>query len=113
MLAAVGLYGVIAYSVSRRVREIGVRKALGAETSRVVALVLRQGMVLVGIGGAIGAVLAGLSGRFLSRVLFVGSFDPVSFLVAFGVLAAVAALANWIPARRASLVHPMVALRGE
>jgi predicted permease len=113
VLAAVGLYGVIAYSVSRRVREIGVRKALGAETNRVVGLVLRQGMVLVGIGGVVGAVLAGLSARFLSSVLFVGSFDPVSFLGAFGVLALVAALANWIPARRASRVDPMVALRGE
>jgi predicted permease len=113
VLAAVGLYGVIAYSVSRRVREIGVRKALGAETNRVVGLVLRQGMVLVGIGGVVGAVLAGLSARFLSSVLFVGSFDPVSFLGAFAVLAAVAALANWIPAHRASQVDPMVALRGE
>jgi cell division protein FtsX len=114
----IGVFGLLALvlaavGLSRRVREIGVRKALGAETNRVVGLVLRQGMVLVGIGGVVGAVLAGLSARFLSSVLFVGSFDPVSFLGAFAVLAAVAALANWIPAHRASQVDPMVALRGE
>jgi hypothetical protein len=111
-LAAVGLYGVIGYSVSRRVREIGIRKALGAETSSVVGMVLRQGMVLVTIGGIVGAVLGGLSARFLSSVLYVGAFDAVSFALAFAVLASVAALANWIPARRASRVDPMVALRG-
>jgi predicted permease len=113
VLAAVGLYGVIAYSVSRRVREIGVRKALGAETSRVLTLVLRQGMVLVGVGGLLGAVLAGLSARLLSSVLFVGVLDPTSFALSFGVLAAVAALANWIPAQRAARVDPMVVLRSE
>ena len=113
LLAAVGLYGVIAFSVSRRVREIGIRKALGAEHGSVVAMVLRRGMLLVGVGGVIGAVLAGAGARLLSSVLFVGTFDPVSFGLAFAVLAGVAALANWIPARRAARVDPMVALRGE
>jgi ABC-type antimicrobial peptide transport system permease subunit len=112
-LAAVGLYGVIAFSVSRRVREIGIRKALGAEHGSVVGMVLRRGMALVAVGGVIGAVLAGIGARILSSVLFVGAFDPVSFGVAFLVLAGVAALANWIPARRAARVDPMVALRGE
>ena len=111
LVAALGLYGVIGYSVSRRVREIGIRKALGAETSRVTGLVLRQGMILVAIGGIIGAGLAAVATSFLSAVLFVESFDAVSFGAAFAVLAAVAALANWIPARRAARVDPMVALR--
>ena len=112
VLAAVGLYGVIGYSVNRRVREIGIRKALGAESGRIVGLVLGRGMLLVGIGGLIGAVLAAVAAQSLSSVLFVGSFDVVSFVVAFAILATVAALANWIPARRASRVDPMVALRG-
>lgn len=112
VLAAVGLYGVIGYSVSRRVREIGIRKALGAETGNVVGMVLRQGMTLVVVGGVVGAVLAALAGRVLSSALFVGALDPVSFLGAFLVLAAVAALANWIPARRAAKVDPMGVLRG-
>ncbi len=113
LLAAVGLYGVIAFAVSRRVREIGVRKALGAEPGTVVAVVLRRGMLLVGIGGLIGAGLAVAGGSALGSVLYVGAFDPVSFAAAFGLLAAVAALAHWVPARRAARVDPMVALRGE
>jgi cell division protein FtsX len=113
LLAAVGLYGVIGYSVSRRVREIGIRKALGAESGRIVGMVLREGMVVVGIGGVVGGAIAAASGRVLSSVLFVGSFDLASFGLAFAALAAVAALANWIPARRASRVDPMVALRAE
>ncbi|MEZ4415593.1 MAG: ABC transporter permease [Gemmatimonadota bacterium] len=113
LLAAVGLYGVIGYSVSRRVREIGIRKALGAGSGGVVGMVLRQGMRLVAVGGLIGAALAVLAARSLSSVLFVGSFDLVSFALALGVLALVAASANWIPARRAAGVDPIVALRQE
>ncbi len=112
LLASIGLYGVIAFSVSRRIREIGIRKALGAETAAVLTMVLRRGMILVAVGGALGAVLAVAGARLLSGVLFVGVFDPVSFGIAFLVLAAVAAFANWIPARRAARVDPMVALRG-
>jgi predicted permease len=111
VVAAVGLYGVIGYSVSRRVREIGIRKALGARPGQLVAMVLGEGMVLVGVGGVIGAVLAAAAARVLSSVLFVGPFDAVSFAIAFGVLALVALLANALPARRAARVDPMVALR--
>jgi predicted permease len=111
LLAAIGLYGVIAVSVSRRVREIGIRKALGAETSTVVSMVVRRGMVLVGIGGLLGAVLAAAAARVLSGVLYVGAFDAVSFGLAFAALATVAVLAHWVPAWRASRVDPMVALR--
>jgi len=111
VLASVGLYGVVNYSVSRRFREIGIRKSLGAESGMVVGMVLREGMALVAVGAAIGVLLAATSGRFLSSVLFVGALDPVSFGVAVSVLAGVAALANWVPARRASRVDPMVAFR--
>jgi predicted permease len=110
-VAAIGLYGVIGYSVSRRVREIGIRKALGAESGTVVGMVMREGMVLVLIGGVVGAGLAALASLALSSALFVGPFDVLSFGMAFLVLAAVAALANAIPAWRASRVDAMVALR--
>ncbi len=112
-VATVGLYGVIGYSVSRRRHEIGVRKALGAPSQQVITMILREGMTLVVIGGAIGAVLAALAGRALSGVLYVEPFDPASFAMAFGILAAVAAVANAVPAWRAARVDPMVALRHE
>ena len=113
MVAAVGLYGVIAYSVSRRVREIGIRKALGAQPRALVQMVLGEGMVLVAIGGGIGAVLAALGARVLSSALFVQPFDAVSFAIAFAVLAVVALVANVVPAGRAARVDPVVALRQE
>ena len=111
VVAAVGLYGVIGYSVSRRVREIGIRKALGARPGQLLGMVLGEGMVLVMIGGVIGVALAAAAAQVLSSVLFVGPFDVVSFSIAFGVLAVVALLANVVPARRAANVDPMVALR--
>ena len=113
IVAAVGLYGVIAYSVSRRVREIGIRKALGAQPRALVQMVLGEGMQLVAIGGAIGAGLAVLGARVLSSALFVQPFDAISFAVAFGVLAVVALVANVVPAGRAARVDPVVALRQE
>ena len=113
VVAAVGLYGVIAYSVSRRVREIGIRKALGAQAGSLVGMVLGEGMVLVAIGGVIGAVLAALGAQVLSSALFVQPFDAVSFALAFAVLAGVALVANVVPARRAARVDPVVALRQE
>jgi macrolide transport system ATP-binding/permease protein len=111
VVAAVGLYGVIGYSVSRRVREIGIRKALGARPGQLLAMVLGEGMVLVMIGGVIGVALAAGAAQVLSSVLFVGPFDAVSFTIAFGVLVFVALLANTVPARRAARIDPMVALR--
>lgn len=112
LLASVGLYGVIAYSVSRRLREIGIRMALGAEAGNVVRLVFRQGMMLVGVGALIGVFGAALAAQALSRVLFVSPFDIPSFLMAALALGLVAAVANFIPAARAARVHPMVVLRG-
>ena len=110
-MAAVGLYGVIAYSTNRRVRELGIRAALGAKPAMIVRMVIREGMLLVGIGAALGAVLAFGAAKVLSGVLFVAPFDPLSFALATGVLASAALLANAVPAFRASRVDPMVALR--
>ena len=111
-LASVGLYGIMSYSVSQRRREIGVRMALGAGQTSVALLVLRQGMTLVLAGTAAGVALALLAGRGLSRFLYgVNGVDLVSLGGACAVLVAVALLACYLPARRASRVDPLVALR--
>ena len=112
VLAAVGVYGVIAYSVAQRTREIGVRVALGAQRSNVLALVLAHGAGLAGAGIGIG--LAGALGvtRFLRAMLYgVSPFDPMSFVAVTFVLSAIALLASCVPARRAARVDPVEALR--
>jgi len=113
-LAALGIYGVISYVVSRRTHEIGIRVALGAQRSQIRRLMLRQGFALVGIGVVLGILAAAVLSRFIRSFLFgVGIFDPVTYLTATLVLAAVALLACYLPARRAMKVDPMIALRYE
>ena len=112
LLAAVGLYGVLAYSVSQRTREIGVRMALGADSGRVQRMVLRQVGVMVVMGAAIGVLGAYAVGRAAQSLLFgLQGHDPVVFVSAVLLLAAVAFGAGWLPARRASKTQPMMALR--
>lgn len=114
LLAAIGIYGVTSYAVSRRTREIGIRIALGADSGRVLRLVLRQGLVMASIGVAIGVVIAGAGSRFLESMLFgVRGLDPVTFVGAYLLFAAVTLVASYVPARRAATVDPMVALRNE
>ncbi|MFL5615535.1 MAG: ABC transporter permease [Gemmatimonadaceae bacterium] len=114
ILAAVGIYGVMSYSVSQRTREIGIRMAIGAAQTQVVRLVMQQGMMLVFIGAAIGLVVALGAARLLRGVLYgSSSIDLVSFMGVPIILLGVAMLAIWIPARRAAAVDPMKALRSE
>lgn len=114
VLAAVGLYGVLAYVVRQRTPEIGVRMAFGAETSSILRLVVKQGAVLTGFGLAIGLVAAFWLTRFMSSLLVsVKPTDPITFAAIAAMFSAVALLAAYIPARRATRVDPVVALREE
>ena len=114
ILAAIGMYGVIAYGVTQRSQEIGVRMALGATRDRVVRMVLRQGLVLAVFGAAFGLVLALVATRGLESLLFgVSAMDPGIYVAVAAVLVLVAGLASYLPARRAARTDPQLALRGE
>jgi len=114
LLAAIGLYGVMSYSVAQRTKEIGVRMALGARRTDVLALVVRRGMVLVGIGIAAGVVLSLAMARLFAGLLFgITATDPLTFVGVAALLGLVAFVANYLPARRAASADPMVALRYE
>jgi putative ABC transport system permease protein len=112
VLAAVGIYGVVSYSAQQRTREIGVRMALGAEQTQVRRMVVAQALLPVAIGGAIGLAAALAGGRLIAGLLFdIGAADPFTLGVAAGIIAVIALLAAWLPARRASNLSPVAALR--
>ena len=114
LLAAVGLYGTLAYAVARRTREFGIRMALGAQGGRLVRMMLREALTMVTLGAGIGVPLALLAGYACRRFLYgVAPTDPTTLAAACGLLGAVAVLAAYVPARRASTVEPVVALRCE
>jgi putative ABC transport system permease protein len=113
-LAAVGLYGLVSYTVSQRTHELGIRLALGAARSEILGLVLRRGLVLAGIGAAVGVAVALATTRLLSGLTAgVQPGDPLTFVVVTAVLLATAMVASYLPARRAARVDPMTALRTE
>jgi ABC-type antimicrobial peptide transport system permease subunit len=113
-LAVVGLYGVKAYSVARRTREIGIRMALGAQPGMVLRMIMREGSIMLFSGIFIGLLLAAGTGKILSGMLYeVGALDPVAFTIAPLTLAIAALFATWLPARRATRISPMAALRME
>jgi putative ABC transport system permease protein len=112
ILAAIGIYGVLAYAVVQRTQEIGIRMALGAERGQVMALVMRRGVMLAGIGIGVGLIGAFAGARYLQSMLFgVEPRDPATFLTVAAAFAVVAAAAAYLPARRATKVDPMIALR--
>jgi putative ABC transport system permease protein len=114
LLAATGIYGILANSVAERTREIGVRAALGASRADLLALVLRQGMVMTAFGVALGLGASALATRALASLLFgVSHLDLLTYASVAAVLLAVAAIACLVPARRAAMLDPMEALRNE
>jgi ABC-type antimicrobial peptide transport system permease subunit len=114
VLTAIGIYGVLAYSVAQRTNEIGIRIALGAAQSNIFRLVIGQAMAIVGISVAIGLVGAFAASRLLSSLLFgISAWDPFTFGAIVILISLVAFFAAWLPARRASQVDPIVALRTE
>jgi putative ABC transport system permease protein len=114
LLAAIGLYGVIAFAVARRTREIGIRMAIGARPGSVLALVMRQGLGLVVAGVAVGLILGAAATRVVAGALYgISAADPIAWGAATAVLAGIACLANLIPARRAMRIDPVTALRAE
>jgi len=114
LLAAVGLYGVLSYAVVQQTRELGIRAALGAQRSALVRMVVTSGLTTAFVGAAIGVVAALGAGRFIASLLYhVSARDPMSLAVGAMSLMLVAGIASYLPARRASRVDPMEALRAE
>ena len=114
LLSVIGLYGVMAYAVARRTREIGLRMALGAVQGQVVWLIMREVLLLAGAGMVLALAGAWLLGRYVTSQLYgITAHDPMAISAALGLLGVVALLAGYIPARRAMRISPMLALRCE
>ena len=114
VLSATGIYGVMAYAVSRRTREIGIRMAIGATQAQVLASVARSAAILIGTGLVLGLGMALAAGRLLERILYgVKPSDPLTFAIVFAIMLGVGAAATFLPARRATRIDPMQALRLE
>jgi putative ABC transport system permease protein len=114
ILAATGVYGMLAYAISRRTREIGIRVAIGASRANVLSLVLRRALVIVGAASVVGVALALAVGKFFAPVLYgVNPRDPATYLLALTLMAAIGLIACYIPARRALRIEAAVALREE
>ncbi|HJR71556.1 MAG TPA: FtsX-like permease family protein [Gammaproteobacteria bacterium] len=114
LLGVIGIYGVLTYVVSQRAREIGIRSALGAEPRQLQTIFLLHGLALSGVGAVLGLVGAFALGRLTSSLLFgIGPMDPAAYMAAIGVILAAAALASYLPARRAATIDPMETLRAE
>jgi ABC-type antimicrobial peptide transport system permease subunit len=112
LLASIGIYGLLAYMVGQRSREIGIRMALGARRGNILRMFLRKGVVLAGVGIVAGVVVSASTASLMAGLLYgVRSHDPAVFLIVPLLLIAVAALASYLPARRATKVNPMIALR--
>jgi hypothetical protein len=114
LLGVIGIYGVIAYVVSQRAREIGIRSALGAEPRQLKRMFLLHGLTLSGVGVLVGLVVAAALGRLMSSLLFgIGPMDPAAYIAALAVTIAAAALASYLPARRAASIDPIETLKTE
>lgn len=114
VLGIIGIYGVIAYVVSQRTREIGIRSALGAEPRQLARMFLLHGLALGAVGITVGIGAAAALGRLMSSLLFgIGPMDPAAYIAALGVILTAAAFASYLPARRAATIDPMTTLRAE
>ena len=114
LLGVVGIYGVIAYAVTQRTREIGIRMALGAQPAGLQQMFVRQGLLLAAVGAVLGLVAAAGLTRLMSSLLFkTAALDPITYAVVSAILILAAALASYFPARRATAVDPVEALRTE
>jgi ABC-type antimicrobial peptide transport system permease subunit len=114
MLGTIGIYGVMSYIVSRRTAEIGVRLALGAEPAGIAGQILKQGAIVTTIGIAIGLAAAWAGGRLMTSVLYgISARDPLIYSLTASAMLAVALIACWMPARRASRLNPLIALRSD
>jgi ABC-type antimicrobial peptide transport system permease subunit len=114
ILASIGVYGVMSYSVAQRHQELGIRIALGAKHRDVIRLIVRDGLALAAIGVGIGAIASFALTRLIKGFLFgISPTDPMTFVGVAGLLLLVALLACWIPARRATLIDPLIALRAD